>query len=128
MFLSNFIGNGDRMCLGWGWYLQVDFQLFVMGVLLIYLYSKKQWVFLLVTGMLTVGSLGFNFVWTFVEEIRIFTDIQAFIKFQSFMQNLYIKPYSRCVPYLMGFLIGIFIMEYRSNYHFRQSQSKIENL
>ncbi len=41
-FVSNFVGDGDRMCMGWGWYLQVDFQLFICGLFLIYLYSKRR--------------------------------------------------------------------------------------
>ena len=65
--MSNLIGNGDRMCLGWGWYLQVDFQLFIIGVLLIYLYSKNKIAFIVTSGVITVGSLAFNFVWTFTE-------------------------------------------------------------
>jgi hypothetical protein len=31
------------------------------------------------------------------------------------MQNLYIKPYGRCAPYLMGFLLGVLFTEYRAN-------------
>ena len=101
--------------MAWGWYLQVDFQLFVIGVLLTYLYAKKKWVFGVVAGMLAVGCLVFNFVWTFSYDMRIFTDIQAFINFQIFMMNLYIKPYARLIPYLMGFVLGIMFMSYRSN-------------
>jgi hypothetical protein len=73
--MSNIIGNGDRMCLGWGWYLQIDFQLFIMGVLLIYLYSLRRWVMYMTSLCLAVGSLVFNYIFTFTEKIRIFTDI-----------------------------------------------------
>ena len=112
--MSNFIENGTSSCMGWGWYLQIDFQLFVFGVFMIYLYSKRKWIFILLASLFSVGSLIFNYVFTYVEKIRIFTDIEAFINFETFMLNLYIKPYGRCVPYLMGFTLGLLYMEYKS--------------
>jgi len=81
---------------------------------MIYLYSKRKWIFILLASLFSVGSLIFNYVFTYVEKIRIFTDIEAFINFETFMLNLYIKPYGRCVPYLMGFTLGLLYMEYKS--------------
>lgn len=117
IFMSNLIDNGERACLGWGWYLQVDFQLFVIGVLTLLIYSTSKKAFIITTSVLSVASLIFNYLFTFFEEIRIFTDLDAFINFQDFMLNLYIKPYGRCVPYFMGLVLGILFMEYRSKYH-----------
>ena len=67
IFLSNFIENGQSLCMGWGWYLQIDFQLFAFGVLMIYIYSKKKWIFLLIASLFSIGSLIFNYVFTYTE-------------------------------------------------------------
>lgn len=124
MFISNLIENGERACLGWGWYLQVDFQLFVMGVLMLFLYSARKHLFVITTALLSVLSLIFNYVYTFEEEIRIFTDLDAFVNFQDFMLNLYIKPYGRCVPYFMGLVFGLLFMEYRSSHLLTQKKGR----
>lgn len=65
---------------------------------------------------MSILSLIFNFVFTYKEKIRIFTDLDAFVNFEDFMVNLYIKPYGRCVPYLMGLVLGVLYMEYRSKH------------
>ncbi len=69
---------------------------------------------MITTGILSVGSLVFNFLFTFDKQIRIFTDLEAMLDFDDFMRNLYIKPYGRCVPYFMGLILGVLFMEYRS--------------
>lgn len=110
--------NGLNSCLGWGWYLQVDFQLFLVGVLLIYIYSKKRWASFVAAFVLIALSVAFNFVYTQYWEIKVMTDIQETTNQAKYMQDVYIKPYGRCIPYLMGLMFGILYMEYRSKLAF----------
>ena len=107
LFIANFIDRGAETCLGWGWYLQVDFQLFVYCLILLFLYQKSKLATVLASFASMIGSTTFNIVYTYNHEIHLFTDLSAFINFEDFMLDLYMKPYGRCTPYVMGLLLGI---------------------
>lgn len=113
LFISNFIDNGEKDCLDWGWYLQVDFQLFIVCVFLLYFYSKKKVAYYISCGVLVLGSTIANMIVTYTEKVRVITDIDALIAFQQFTYDLYIKPYGRCTPYILGLMLGVLFMEYR---------------
>jgi peptidoglycan/LPS O-acetylase OafA/YrhL len=71
IFMSNFINtNATDMCLGWGWYLQVDFQLFVFGVFLLYLYSIKK--VAMYSTITVIGILSTIFVFVYVQKNQYF--------------------------------------------------------
>jgi hypothetical protein len=75
-FVENFIDNGQEMCLDWGWYLQVDFQIFIVCIFLLFLYGKMNHVVSYVTaGALIVGSIAFNIVYTERHQQKLFTDV-----------------------------------------------------
>lgn len=114
LFLSNFIDNGSGGCLSWGWYLQVDFQLFLLGLLLLYCYSSKKRVFYVLGLLLAAASSVFNFVYTQVNSITIFLDLTSHSNYVNYMHDVYVKPYGRCLPYLMGLLLGVLYMEYKN--------------
>jgi peptidoglycan/LPS O-acetylase OafA/YrhL len=89
LFVANFIDRGQEMCLGWGWYLQVDFQLFIFGLLLLFLYRRSKAATLWASVGCMTASTIFNIVFTFNHEVRIFTDLGAFVNFEDFMLDLY---------------------------------------
>lgn len=49
------------MCLGWGWYLQNDMQIFIFSIPILYLYNKKRSFALLTILVLMIGSFVANF-------------------------------------------------------------------
>lgn len=112
LFVGNFVQNGTQPCLGWGWYLQVDFQLFLLGMLLLYAYSKKRSIFMGVTIFLAVASTTYIYVFTYVKGNKIVGGENG----QDFLNDVYVKPYGRCVPYLMGLIFGVLYMEYRRSH------------
>lgn len=114
LFISNFVENGDNQCLGWGWYLQVDFQLFIIGLILLYVYSKSKKIFLITSIILCTLSVIFNFVYSYHLDLRLFTDLEAFINFEDFMLYLYMKPYGRWTPYIIGLIAGVYYMQFKS--------------
>jgi hypothetical protein len=103
--------------MGWGWYLQVDFQLFILGVALLYLYSIKKIIMYSTLIVLSIISSIYVFVQAQITNSKIYADIEEFIANQSvsWFSDVYITPYGRCVPYLMGLALGCMYMEYRSN-------------
>jgi hypothetical protein len=48
------------MCMGWGWYLQNDMQIFVFSLIFIFIYTKNRMAgYLSLTALMMVG-LGLN--------------------------------------------------------------------
>jgi peptidoglycan/LPS O-acetylase OafA/YrhL len=64
-FIENLVDNGRVECLGWSWYLQVDFQLFLISLFLLFLYNWKKVVALIVTLFFMFASTVFCFQYTF---------------------------------------------------------------
>jgi len=62
--------------MGWGWYLQVDFQLFILGVLLLYLYSIKKTIMYATLLTLSMLSSIYVFVIAQISNYKISADIE----------------------------------------------------
>ena len=60
LFVDNLVQNGDHMCMGWGWYLQNDMQMFIFSMFLLLIYQKSRiWCFIT-----TYMSVAFSFAYT----------------------------------------------------------------
>lgn len=60
LFFGNFSKN---MCMVWGWYIQIDMQLFLVSLLLLWLYtSLNRKIFGAVTTLLVIGGITYCFV------------------------------------------------------------------
>lgn len=62
LFVDNILGNGERMCMAWGWYLQNDMQIFIFSIPILFVYSRHRKVSYLIIQVLIVLSLIYNFV------------------------------------------------------------------
>ena len=62
IFVDNLVDNGQSMCLGWGWYLQNDMQIFIFSVPLLFLYSKKRKPTYIIIALLILASSIINIV------------------------------------------------------------------
>jgi hypothetical protein len=111
-FVDNLVDNGEQMCMGWGWYLQNDMQIFIVSMIFLFAYSKQKLgckVSLLVFSFL---SLLLNFIEVQSNEYIQVTHPKDFAKWGEYFPNIYIKPWTRCPPYLIGLFFGIQYMEY----------------
>jgi hypothetical protein len=61
-FVDNLVDNGEKMCMGWGWYLQNDMQIFIISMLFLFLYSQSKLAGKLSLPILSLLSLILNFV------------------------------------------------------------------
>lgn len=112
LFVDNLVDNGERMCMGWGWYLQNDMQIFVFSMLFIFLYTKNRIAgYISILAMLVLG-ISLNIYEVIDREIKQVTHLIDFIKWQDYFTNIYIKPWIRCPPYLLGLCLGLLHMEY----------------
>ena len=60
-----------------------------------------------------MGSVTYNIVYTEIHQQKLFTDVTALMLFKDYFLDVYIKPYARWTPYLMGLYLGLFYHEFQ---------------
>lgn len=104
-----FIDNmwNEISCLPWAWYLSNDVQLFIVciWVLFVYTRNKKIGLSLIFGGM--IASVVYNFVQSYKYHYTTVAHIKDIFTWNDYFFSLYIKPWSRCPPYLFGLFVGI---------------------
>lgn len=105
-----------KECLGWSWYLANDMQFYVISPILLYITFRFQWRGLLVS---VGGLLGLSLLITAViigvyntdvlEAGQIVTGFKKDPDRGSYSDLVYIKPYCRIAPYLVGIALGYLI-------------------
>jgi hypothetical protein len=109
LFVDNLVDNGNSMCMGWGWYLQNDMQIFVFSVFILFLYGVSRFWSFMFTFISVCISFAYTMQQTFDHQYLYTTHLTDFLSgYGNYMSDLYIKPWSRCPPYLFGLLFGIF--------------------
>lgn len=112
LFVDNLVDNGNSQCMGWGWYLQNDMQIFIISVFFIYLYSKSRfWSFIAIFATIA-ASFAYTMEMTFDNSYKYTTHMTDFDTYADYMSYIYIKPWSRCPPYMFGLLLGITYVEF----------------
>ncbi|XP_049517388.1 O-acyltransferase like protein-like isoform X2 [Dermacentor silvarum] len=101
--LQNFI-HTNNVCLPHTWYSAVDFQLYLISPIFIYLLHRWPRVGMAVCGVLVVASTVFSTVFTAVNGVGSVPGVY------DYMQDVYMKPYFRIATYLIGILLGHYIV------------------
>ncbi|XP_074616380.1 nose resistant to fluoxetine protein 6-like [Acropora palmata] len=120
LYINNFYPTSlNEVCLNWSWYLANDMQFYVISPVLLLLVFRFKW-----TGLvLSVGGLlGVSFIVTAViighYDIPVLllsalgegaNPTQPPKKGLDFMNKVYVKPYCRIAPYLVGIVLGYLI-------------------
>lgn len=112
LFVDNLVDNGADMCMGWGWYLQNDMQIFIYCMLLLLIYSKNRLACFGLSMLTCLGSWIYSFVVTYINNYVHVAHVIDFLKWNEYFTNIYIKPWIRCPPYIFGLVLGIFYIEY----------------
>ncbi|KAM8871897.1 O-acyltransferase like protein-like [Synchiropus picturatus] len=98
LLLINNLFTIPLSCLPWTWYLSLDMQCYVTAPLLILAHRKNKVVFvILVIFLLMMTALTGFFIMANARS----TD--------DFLFFYYDKPYSRCGPFLIGILFGMYL-------------------
>ncbi len=111
-FVDNLVNNGETQCMGWGWYLQNDMQLFIISLGFLFLYSIKPWISKSTIIASIIGSCIFTYIWAFDHKTTVITHLSDFADWGDFVTNVYMKPWSRAPPYLYGLFVGLWFVEY----------------
>lgn len=114
-FVDNLVNNGETPCMGWGWYIQNDMQLFIASIILLYVYKLKPIVSKVLLCLMIIGSMVFTFVWTMNNGTLVITHLSDVVKWGTFINDVYVKPWARLPPYFLGLLFGIMYSEFENS-------------
>ena len=64
LFVDNLVNNGRTLCMSWAFYMQIEFQVFLCSVVLLFIYSKSKLASLVVTVCLVAYSWTINLMYT----------------------------------------------------------------
>ncbi|CAD5223902.1 unnamed protein product [Bursaphelenchus okinawaensis] len=111
LYINNFMFDSNP-CYIVSWYLATDMQLYIAAPLLIvpFLLSKPLGYF--VSSALLIGSTAFTFTVTFIHKLAPYnfdfgaTDPETDWTRDDFEKWMYNPPWTRCQPYIVGFLLG----------------------
>ncbi|KRY54675.1 Nose resistant to fluoxetine protein 6 [Trichinella britovi] len=117
LYLNNFL-NLDDECMTWTWYMANDMQFFILSVPLLVLYLKREKLAIIITTLIIAISCVINIVildqnpdW---PPIAIFSvNPKQFDIVDVYWDKVYIKPYTRCGPFLIGLLFGYYLHKIR---------------
>lgn len=111
-----FIGNFSQdMCIVWGWYIQIDMQLFILSILLLYIYcehSRKIFYFLLMA--LSIAGISYVFARCLTQGYHVIGNLDGDggpNDANSYL-DVYNKPWSRVAPYFLGLAVGVYYFNY----------------
>jgi len=118
---------GETVCLGWSWYLADDMQYYFVSPLVLIAYWKNKWVGWGLT-LLGIWICLLSNLW-----VCIFDDVQEFqgIEYGAELSNyvgptgnygqlIYLPPWTRVAPYLIGFICAFILLERGKNFRVNQ--------
>ncbi|KAF2900220.1 hypothetical protein ILUMI_05972 [Ignelater luminosus] len=114
LYIQNFGLIVEEICIGQTWYLGVDFQLFLISPLLLLPLKKWPKVTLIMIGFLSVCSSTAAFLTSFFLELggnpSSQTDLE---KSEAYIKYYYFATWIRCLPWLIGIIVGYGIFKIR---------------
>ncbi|KAI5733761.1 hypothetical protein M8J76_015589 [Diaphorina citri] len=125
LFVNNFF-NENQMCMLQSWFLAVDFQLFLLSFLLIYLCWKwpsiQKWllgatllVCMVIPGFMVYRKREWSFFIPSISNLYDPTQVPHF-------REMYTKSYNRAIPYVIG-IMGAFYTK-----HLQQAQFQFSSV
>ncbi|XP_065367677.1 nose resistant to fluoxetine protein 6-like [Calliphora vicina] len=107
LFIQNLFDHKD-MCLNWTWSLACEMQYFVIATILLFTYAKHP----KLAKNLTIGCFIANMVWSFSIGLNINFQL-SFDTFFATGTDIYISPFVRVLPYIMGAAAAWYFLEHK---------------
>ncbi|XP_071491470.1 nose resistant to fluoxetine protein 6-like [Diadema antillarum] len=113
LYINNFY---DNKCIDWVWYLANDTQFFIISPFILILLYRKPVCGFLSLAVLTIISIVVTAYLMVKYKFRI--DVVFFADptsnpLHSFENEIYVKPYCRIAPYLVGMAMGYLLHNYK---------------
>ncbi|XP_003249059.3 O-acyltransferase like protein-like [Acyrthosiphon pisum] len=112
LFISNFV-EVDHQCLIMGWYLSCDIQFFVIGVIVVYVYTKNPKYGIALLGTIIGLSISVPFIITLLtgrDGMDKFPSTHLLLIRQVLLLKSYRPSYMRASPFFIG-LASSFLVE-----------------
>ena len=111
IYLNNFIPEWKNTCFVSGWYLAVDFQLFIIGTIIVLFYTKLDrvvgWALIFICCCINIITAGI------IAEKYDLSPVILLQDKQNYNNYYYTKPYTRIGPYVLGMGCGFIVYTYR---------------
>lgn len=107
LFLHNFL-NTQNMCLSHSWYAAVDLQLFLFGQVILFILARSKWLGILTCCLSLFGGQLITALITLLYHLPalpLHTSVSP-ASMSLYYGEIYIKPYCRASPYLIGILLA----------------------
>ncbi|CAG7725078.1 unnamed protein product [Allacma fusca] len=105
LYLNNYLSySSGKVCYGESWYLGNDMMFYWLSPLVIYPLWKWKRIGILILVLVSLMSMIAPFVVTYTKELP--PQAVEFVDNKTFWNDVYIKPYTRCGPYVAGILLG----------------------
>ncbi|CAJ0565642.1 unnamed protein product, partial [Mesorhabditis spiculigera] len=115
IYMNNFLLQDVECCMGWTWYLANDFQLQVFSPLLLIPLSIAPKIGFLVAGAMLAGSSIWQVILQLIHDYPpaplLTAKLQIVEKLDSYWKDVYVRPYCRCQPFILGILVGWLLIQ-----------------
>ncbi|GIY81470.1 nose resistant to fluoxetine protein 6 [Caerostris extrusa] len=127
LYINNFL-TASEQCMGWAWYLANDMQFYVICPLFLIALWRRPVIGYSLLGVTFAASTITTFVLSYEYNlfsglgniVRVVDDIEDFmLRWTDYFDIIYIKPYTRISPYLVGILLAYCIYKTRQNGSFK---------
>lgn len=108
LFLHNFV-NRENMCLSHSWYSAVDIQLYLIGQIILFVLYRNRRIGLLICCTFLIVAPVITATLTLLYNLPAVPLTISSVSEQSlniYYGEIYIKPYCRAAPYLIGILLA----------------------
>ncbi|XP_014779796.1 nose resistant to fluoxetine protein 6 [Octopus bimaculoides] len=108
LYINNLLADDKPSCVGWSWYLANDMQFYVISpILLIPLSMFPAIGFTIFFALLLAQMLSAGIISTTEDLPAVMFNAKSMsIKY---FQHIYVKPYTRIGPYIIGMLYGYYL-------------------
>ncbi|KAI1289959.1 Nose resistant to fluoxetine protein 6 [Halotydeus destructor] len=127
LYLHNFFDR-TNMCLSHSWYSAVDMQLYIMAPIVIIPLYKKPKLGLSIVAAILATSMAITAYLTFTNNFPAVPYINDLVPqdiVNEYYGAIYIKPYTRVGPYLVGMVLGYILYTMDGKLHLSQNQSRL---
>ncbi|KAL9915224.1 nose resistant to fluoxetine protein 6-like isoform 1-T3 [Glossina fuscipes fuscipes] len=107
LFIQNLFAYDD-ICINWSWSLACEMQFFLLASVLLFTYTKHP----NLTKVSTVTALAANVIWTYAIGLNVNFEL-SFDTFLATANYIYLSPFVRSLPYIMGAMGAWHLIENR---------------
>ncbi|XP_067045054.1 nose resistant to fluoxetine protein 6-like [Acropora muricata] len=112
LYINNIYPGKDE-CMGWSWYLATDMQFYIIAPIILFTTHRFR-----LKGLLTI--VGFLMCSSFISTAAIYshydvrgTPFSSLLSGEDASNLVYVKPYCRIAPYLVGLTLGYLLQHKR---------------